>query len=140
MRSGLCRSSGAIDVASIVEYHARIVCAARKARLASDDGRARNTKACRPLYSTRTSSESDSEVGVRNRPSTVRPPVHMPLAKDCVGVLLRLPKWCGSRRRSQRPSSLYQTLLVHLWKERSCLHNDRYLRLLLVYPFVRLLH
>lgn len=54
-----------MNLADIVEYHARIVRAAKKARLASDDGRACNTRTCPPSYYPSVSSGSDSDVSVK---------------------------------------------------------------------------
>jgi hypothetical protein len=74
------RPSGTVDLAGIVEYHARIVCAAKKVRLATDDGRARNNRLSRPVLSPWISSESESEVSIKRAPSPVPPPAPSPPA------------------------------------------------------------
>jgi hypothetical protein len=57
-----------VDLASIVDYHTRIVRAARKLSIASGDGLARHTKSNLPLYSPYVSSDSDSDVSIRRGP------------------------------------------------------------------------
>lgn len=57
-----------MDLASIVDYHTRIVRAAQKIRIASSDGLARHTKSGLPLYSPWISSDSDSDVSIRRGP------------------------------------------------------------------------
>jgi hypothetical protein len=65
----LCNSpSGTVDLASIVDYHTRIVRAARKLNIASGDGMALHGKSGLPLYSPYISSDSDSDVSNRRGP------------------------------------------------------------------------
>jgi hypothetical protein len=85
MRLGSYRPSGTTDLASIIEYHARVVRAAKKARLAFDDGRARNTRTCRPLDSPWISSDSDSEVSFKRQPSPPPPLPPPPLSTKISG-------------------------------------------------------
>jgi hypothetical protein len=56
-----------VDLASIVDYHARIVRAACKLSIASGDGLARHAKSGPPFYSLHISSDSDSDSDVSSR-------------------------------------------------------------------------